>query len=93
MITSIPFLGVCEDNDFYPSSDLKSIIERLFNPLSDVTTYLGEDKAPWDATQTYWHFIHKDNFFGNSSDFLDTYWDKQSGDLKWISVSNTKFVV
>ena len=65
----------------------------MFNPLSNVTTYLGEDKAPWDATQTYWSFLHKDNFFGNSSDYLYTYWDKQSGELKWITVSNTKIIV
>jgi hypothetical protein len=93
VIKSIPFLGVCEDDyDFSPISDLKSIIDSLFDPLSDVTTYLGEDKAPWDATQTYWHFTHKNIILENFSNFLDTYWDKQSGELKWVSLSNTQFV-
>ena len=63
----------------------------MFNPLSDVTNYLGEAKAPWDATQTYWHFIHKDQFF-NNNDFIDTYWDMQSGELRWVRMNDTDFV-
>jgi hypothetical protein len=58
------------------------MIDRLFSPHSDTTTYLGEDMAPWDATQTYWHFVHYE-IFENSAP-IDTYWDMQTGKLKWI---------
>ncbi len=54
-----PLLGICHFDSFKPhNNDLKFWVEDNFDPFSENTTYLGEDKLPWDSTQTFWHFEH-----------------------------------
>ena len=88
---SIPFLNVCQTNDFFAASDLKTMLENILSPHSERTTYLGEDKAPWDTTQTYWHFRHTDKFL-NLTNVIETFWDTKSGELKWVHINDDIYV-
>jgi len=58
-IAYIPFFNVCEAGRFSPILDLRTDYNRVFDPLSDVTSFKGEIKAAWDS-ETYWYFTHTD---------------------------------
>ncbi len=67
------------------------MLTNIFNPLGKGTTYV-QGKAPWDATKTYWHFTHKD-WYPQFTSIIETFWDIQSGDLKWVLVKKTNEIM
>ena len=83
-----PFKNFCWTKDFYAQADLKTILENAFSPLSENTTFLGEDKTPWDTSQTFWHFTHLDEFEAYTEK-IETFWEIKSGELKWARMNSS----
>jgi hypothetical protein len=56
----------------------------LFDQKADLTQYLGEISPPWDRSTPSHKFTHKVTVY-DIVFLFDTYFDKATKGLKWIS--------
>jgi hypothetical protein len=71
---------------------MKTLIPKLFDPNSGISTFNGEQSPAWDASSKSWHFTSSADFQNNNYS-IQSYFDELSGNLKWLYSPADDYVV